>query len=239
MSTFTSLEASSSSSGAAPAGKRTQATQLLARLRNDIVRGHMPPGERLVISALAESIGAGQTPIREALMRLVSEGLVTLEDQRGFSVAPVSRSDLLDLTAARAEIEALALREAIERGDDNWEAAVLGAYHRLQKAHKLSDDGHSIDPDWEERHNHFHAMLVGACSNKVILQLRAQLYDRADRYRQLSTRYLKAPRDDLGEHEAIMNAALARNSAEAERLLKLHLHRTAQIILAEGATQVP
>ncbi|MGH8788419.1 MAG: GntR family transcriptional regulator [Cupriavidus necator] len=223
----------------APAIKKTQATQLLARLRSDIVRGHMPPGERLVISALAEALDAGQTPIREALMRLVSEGLVTLEDQRGFSVAPVSRSELLDLTATRAEIEALALRWAIQQGDDNWEAGLLGAYHRLQKAHKLASDGLTIDPAWEERHNHFHAMLVGACSNKVLLQLRAQLYDRADRYRNLSTRYLKAPRDDLGEHEAIMKAALSRNCAEAERLLKAHIHLTVEIILAEGAAQVP
>ncbi len=223
----------------APGIKRTQATQLLARLRNDIVHGHMPPGERLVISTLAEAIGAGQTPIREALMRLVSEGLVTLEDQRGFSVAPVSRDELLELTATRAEIEALALRWAIAKGDDDWEASVLGAYHRLQKAHKLAGDGHSIDPGWEERHNHFHAMLVGACGNKVLLQLRAQLYDRADRYRKLSTRYLKAPRDDLGEHEAIMKAALARDCVEAERLLKAHIHLTAQIILDEGGAPAP
>ncbi|NDZ17515.1 GntR family transcriptional regulator [Variovorax sp. WS11] len=232
--------ASPSARGPAPTLiKRTQATQLLERLRNDIVAGHMPPGERLIISALAESVGAGQTPIREALMRLVSEGLVTLEDQRGFSVAPVSRRELVDLTDTRAEIEALAMRSSIENGDDVWEGNLLGAYHRLSKAHKRAEDGHSINPDWEERHNHFHAMLVGACTNGVLLQLRAQLYDRADRYRKLSTRYLKAPRDDLGEHEALMNAALARDCAKAEELLKAHIRLTAQIILAEGTVQAP
>jgi GntR family carbon starvation induced transcriptional regulator len=206
-------------------------------LRNDIVAGSMPPGERLVISALAESVGAGQTPIREALMRLVSEGLVTLEDQRGFSVAPVSRRELVDLTDSRAEIEALALRSSMLNGDDRWEGNLVAAFHRLGKALKRAEDGHSINPDWEERHNHFHAALVGACTNTVLLQLRAQLYDRADRYRKLSTRYLKAPRDDLGEHEAMMSAVLARDCTRAEELLKAHIRLTAQIILDEGAIQ--
>lgn len=238
MSVFTPSSLPARAAGA-PAGKRTQATQLLERLRNDIVAGRMPPGERLIVSALAESVGAGQTPIREALMRLVSEGLVTLEDQRGFSVAPVSRRDLIDITETRAEIEALAMRSSIENGDDRWEGNLLGAYHRLSKAKKRAEDGFSINPDWEDRHNYFHAVLVSACTNTVLLQLRAQLYERADRYRKLSTRYLKVPRDDLGEHETLMTAALARDSVAAAEMLKAHIRLTAQIILAETPIQGP
>jgi DNA-binding GntR family transcriptional regulator len=215
------------------AGKRTQASELLARLRTDIVCGRLPPGERLVISALAENYDAGQTPIREALMRLASEGFVTLEDQRGFSVAPVSREELIDLTAARADIDALAIRASIEHGDDGWEAALLAAWHRLQKMRKIGEDGMTIQAEWEQRHAAFHTALVAACPNKVLLQIRAMLYERADRYRRLSVRYLRAPRDDRGEHEAIMKAALARDADEAQRLLKAHIHTTAKILLAE------
>lgn len=166
-------------------------------------------------------------------MRLASEGFVTLEDQRGFSVAPVSREELIDLTATRAEIDGLAIRGSIEFGDDTWEAALLGAFHRLQKVNKIADDGLSIQAEWEERHRRFHSALVAACPNKVLLQIRAMLYERADRYRRLSIRYLRAPRDDNAEHEAIMKATLARNVAEAERLLKAHTHRTAKILLDE------
>lgn len=137
-------------------------------------------------------------------------------------------------TDTRAEIEALSMRSSIENGDDAWEGNLLGAYHRLSKAHKRAKDGSSINPDWGARHNHFHTMLVGACTNTVLLQLRAQLYDRADLYRKLSTRYLKEPRDDLGENEALLSAVLARDCFRAEALLKTHIRRTAQIILAEG-----
>jgi DNA-binding GntR family transcriptional regulator len=215
------------------AGKPTRASRLLALLRNDIVRGRLAPGERLVISVLAESYGAGQTPIREALMRLASEGFVAQEDQRGFTVAPVSRKDLLDLTDARVEIDAVALRASLAHGDDGWEAALLGAWHRLQKMRKIGEDGVSIQPEWEERHAAFHAALVAACPNQVLLQIRAMLYERADRYRRLSVRYLRAPRNDAGEHEAILKAALARDADEAARLLRAHILTTAQILLAE------
>jgi DNA-binding GntR family transcriptional regulator len=110
---------------------------------------------------------------------------------------------------------------------------VLGSFHRLQKLKKLTDDGQLIEPAWEERHRAFHAALVSACHNKVLLQVRATLYERADRYRRLSVRYLRAPRDDLGEHEAIMKAALARDAARAEFLLKAHLEQTSKILLDE------
>lgn len=213
-------------------GKQTRASQLLSRLRAEIISGRLAPGERLVVSTLAETLGAGQTPVREALMRLASEGFVVLEDQRGFSVAPVSRDELLDLTSARAELDALALRWSIQCGDDNWEASLLGAFHRLQKSTKIAGDG-SIQADWEERHRTFHEALVGACPNKVLLQVRTTLYERAERYRNLSVRYLRAPRDDRGEHEAIMNAALARDTAQAEQLLKTHILRTSEILLGE------
>lgn len=212
--------------------KQTRASQLLGRVRNEIICGRLAPGERLVVSSLAEAMHAGQTPIREALMRLASEGFVVQEDQRGFSVAPVSRDELRDLTQARAELDALALRLSIQLGDDNWEAALLGAFHRLQKATKISADG-TISPDWQERHNAFHAALVAGCPNKVLLQVRTMLYERAERYRHLSVRYLRAPRDDRGEHEAMMKAALARDADKAEQLLKSHILRTTEILLEE------
>ena len=88
--------------------RQTRTTQLLAQLRSEIITGRLAPDERLVLSTLCEQFGAGQTPLREALLRLASEGLVVQEEQRGFSVAPVSREELLDLTASRAEVDALA-----------------------------------------------------------------------------------------------------------------------------------
>lgn len=215
------------------AGRQTRTTQLLAQIRNEIISGRLQPQERLVLSTLCEQFGAGQTPVREALLRLASEGMVVQEDQRGFSVAPVSRAELLDLTVSRAEVDAMTLRWSIERGDDEWEAQLLGAFHRLQKARKILPDSHSIDPDWLVRHTAFHNALVAACPNQVMLQLRTMLYDRSDRYRHLSVRYLRVPRDDVAEHEALLNAALARDIPLAEALIKAHISHTTKVLLNE------
>lgn len=215
------------------ASKQTRATRLLGQIRQSIISGRLAPGERLVVGALAEVFGEGQTPVREALMKLASEGYVVQEDQRGFTVAPVSRSELLDLTQMRVEIESLALRWSIQHGDDAWEAGVLAASHRLLKLEKLGPDGHSINPQWSDRHLAFHQALVAGCPNLVLLQMRGFLSDRAERYPHLAVRYLKAPRDDRTEHEAISQAVLSRDIARAEALMRAHIELTSKILLAE------
>jgi len=219
--------------------KSTRASLALSRIREQIVSGRLPPGERLIVANLAELIDAGQTPVREALMRLVSEGLVVQEEQKGFSVAPVSRVDLLDLTTARAAIESLLVQWSIERGDDLWESEVLGTLHRLRKLKKLAADGHTVQENWEERHADFHSALISRCGNQTLSDVRGMLYTRADRYRMLSVRYLQAPRDDVGEHERIAEAALARDVSTAVSLIQDHIWTTTEILLGETIDRTP
>lgn len=90
-----------------------------------------------------------------------------------------------------------------------------------------------MSPYWRERHNAFHAALVAGCSDKVLLQVRTMLCERAERYRHLSVRCLRAPRDDRGEHEAMMQAELARDAEKSEQLLKRHILRTTEILLEQ------
>src|SRR5579863_1497051 len=97
-------------------GPHTLATSIYARLRRDILRGVFRPGERLRLDKLGERYGIGITPLREALNRLSAEELVNREEQRGFRVAPVSLSDLEELTKTLCWISELALRESIKNG---------------------------------------------------------------------------------------------------------------------------
>src|SRR6201987_2510605 len=115
--------------GASAAVTRTRA--IYERLRRDIIRGTLPPGEKLRIEVLRTRYNVGGTPLREALNRLSTEGLVTQSDQRGFRVTPVSADDLLELTRTRCLINEVALRESITRGGRDWEEGVLLALHRL------------------------------------------------------------------------------------------------------------
>ena len=103
-------------------------------LRHEILHGALIPGERLRAADLRERYSLGLTPIREALMRLASEGMVTNEVNRGARVRAVTLAELHDLMQTRREIEALCLTKAIARGDAEWEGEILRAMHLLARA---------------------------------------------------------------------------------------------------------
>ena len=84
---------------------QTLAASALSRLRSDIIACRLMPNERLRFEALRERYGMGVSPLREALMRLEAEGLVQLEQNKGFRVSEVSHENLVDLMQTRIEIE--------------------------------------------------------------------------------------------------------------------------------------
>lgn len=210
--------------------RKTLMGSVYDRLRRDIVEGELGPGVRLRFEELKDNYGVGLSPLREALTRLAAEGLVVLEEHKGFHVAPIYRNDLQDLLFLRQETEALAIRRSIELGDDQWEARIVAAIHALGKRQSLSGEGH-VDEEWEIRHRAFHDSLVAACNSPRLLQVRAQLTDHADRYRRLSHHYLSAGRDHLAEHCALADAVVARDTSRADHLIRSHLERTVQILL--------
>ncbi|MBN9114782.1 MAG: GntR family transcriptional regulator, partial [Pandoraea sp.] len=86
---------SSASQTASQAGSNvTLATNLYDRMRADLLAGKLEPGRKLQIEFLCDQYQAGQTPVREALNRLTSDGLVERRDQRGFAVTGISAADL-------------------------------------------------------------------------------------------------------------------------------------------------
>lgn len=218
--------------GPALKGGKTLMGSVYDRLRADIVDGELRPGARLRFEELKETYGVGLSPLREALTRLAAEKLVVLEQNRGFHVAPISRSDLDDLLFMRQETESLGIRRSIERGDDQWEAGVVAAIHALGKRESLTPEGH-VDPEWERRHRVFHDSLVAACDSPRLLLYRELLIDHADRYRKLSHHYPSAGRDHLSEHVALADAVVARDAEEANRLIREHLARTVEIIISD------
>jgi GntR family transcriptional regulator, carbon starvation induced regulator len=209
--------------------KPTLNAQVLSQLRADIVDCHLMPNERLRLEALRNRYGVGGSPIREALMRLEAEGLVQLEQNKGFSVSAVSRDSLLDLMRTRIEIEGLALRWSIERGGVEWEANILGAFHRLSH-HKKADPTipNAISAAWRREHRAFHAALAEACGSPMLLAIRSGLFAQAERYVALSILSKAKPRDDVAEHESIMRAALTRDVARAVALNNQHIERTTE-----------
>lgn len=220
----------------ASSSEPTLASTVVDRLRAEIVHGSFAPGEKLRLEHIAERYGVGRTPLREACCRLAAEGLVSIIDQRGFRVSPISRADLLDLTRTRQQLESLALRASITRGDHAWEAGVTAALARLQSLSRPARRrAPSFDREWEAEHGRFHAALLGACDSPWLLRFHSLLFGQSERYRRLSLAPAArgAPQRDItGEHEALARAALARDVERACALLVEHIARTTERVLA-------
>ena len=210
---------------------RTLTSDLFDRIRLDILHCRLQPGSRLLFRDLRAMYGSGQSPLREALMRLASEQLVVLEDHKGFRVAPVSPEEIIDIGNTRCELEGLAVRMAVEKGDDRWEANIIARFHELSKRPTYTADG-KLDPDWESRHDAFHQALYAACELRSLISFCQILAERAYRYRHLLLEYVDRTRDHRGEHEAIQKAIVNRDANTGVRLLQQHYLRTVETLVA-------
>ena len=199
------------------------------QLRADVLNGKLRPGEKLGAEALRNRFNTGSSPVREALNRLLSEGFVALEEQKGFRVAPVSRQELSELVTARCWIDGAAMTESIRRFDTGWEETLVLALHRLSRTSR-GEQGRAGDADWEGRHKTFHMALVGGCGTRWIVRISEQLFDAAERYRRLAADYVPE-RNELEEHRAIVEACFERNPDKAVQLLKHHYGQTFDVIV--------
>lgn len=209
----------------------TLSSTLLARVRASIMRGELMPGTKLNLDRMRASYGVSLSPLREALCRLESEGLVTIVDQRGYRVAPVSNENLAEVIRLRVELECLAAKEAMQHGDAAWESEILAALHRLARCKRGS---RSIEEQeaWELAHRAFHAELISACRMPLLQQFCATLHDQSDRYRRIFLKDHAPDRNVPAEHAAIAEAIIARRVRDATRLLRDHIERTGRNVQA-------
>lgn len=221
-------------------------------LRQAILDGKLAPSTPLRQSNLSATYGIGWTPLREALSRLKTERLVTLQRNRGFSVAPVSLVELKDLTRARRTLELAMLAESIDLGDAAWEEALVIAHYRLKTCALQSGEwSESAISNWILCHQVFHcSLLAGSQSpwlmhlyNQVMVQERRQL--RLLMFAPLRQEFSRAAEGedapahsallmdavDVQHHTDLMEAALARDIPRATALVDAHVRYKADVFV--------
>lgn len=210
---------------------RTLAERAYLNLRHDVICGKLAPGEKLRVEHLKDQYQVGASTLREALSLLVSDALVTSEGQRGFRVAPISLTDLEDVTNTRVMLETEALRQSIRKGDARWEAALQASYQLLTQAEVQPDVPEP--PQWEARNKAFHDALISAYESPWTKYMLAILYRHGERYRNINWRLTAAhaiERQVHEEHEAIYHAAINRQDARAALALESHIRLTHDIV---------
>ena len=214
------------------ASARTQTDAAYAALREAILSCRLEPGAKIKISDAAAEFEFSPGAVREALSRLAAERMAVATAQKGFTVAAISAEELIDLTRTRIAVEQLCLRSAIVKGDVEWEASIMAAFHRLHRA-PMNERGarRGLAPAWVAAHSAFHAALASACGSRWTLTIREMLYAQSERYRNLS-KIVDPKRDVDAEHKGLLDACLARDADLACKRIEAHLRRTMQILLA-------
>lgn len=213
--------------------RESHTNQAYQRLRADIVACRHEPGRKLVISDLVAQMGYSLGAVREALSRLTSDGLVVAETNKGFHVAPITQEELEDLARTRSLIETECLLDAIDHGDVKWEAGIVSSLFELSRTPQLADG--QVNEAWADAHAQFHRALVAACTSPTMLRIREALYSQSERHRRASQPAGRQTARDVGaEHQAIADAAIARDKAAAADAMRRHLKLTARILVEAG-----
>lgn len=203
------------------------------QIRTDIIFGKLVPGEKLKLDRLREDYGASVGTLRELLSRLVSEGLVVAEGQRGFEVAAVSAENLREIAALRLLLESHALKQSFRAGDIDWEGRVVSAYHKLSAIEKKLLSGERADPEtWKRYDFEFHHALISACGSNALMETHAPVYDKYLRYQVIAGIF----RGEIAarEHHSLLECALSRDSRSACEILTVHIEACVDFTLAKG-----
>jgi DNA-binding GntR family transcriptional regulator len=187
-------------------------------LRQEILDNRLPPGSELNEVALSRSLGVSRGPVREALGRLASEGLVTIRPRRGAVVTALSAQEFLAAYQVREALETLAIRLAVPR---------LGA-DDLARLQALVDEMvvHADEPDVEaffRANAAFHATFVEASGNAMLQETMSRLLGQMGRYQMRSVALRGSLRRSTVEHKAILRAVRGGDADKAERLLGEHI----------------
>jgi DNA-binding GntR family transcriptional regulator len=227
--------------GAQPRVMRTLNGEIFARVRSDILAGHLRPGARLRPAELAQEHSVSLSVVREALTRLAEQELVDWVPQTGFRVAPLSVEDLKDLTNVRLDIEVLAIRYAVQRGDVTWEGRVLAAHHVLERTRQFDpDDPDRFTEEWVDAHANFHNMVLSGCESRRLIDIAAGLRDGAELYRRWSHALAHDyDRDIPAEHRSVLKAVLERDENAAAQALGEHIRHTTDVLLYDVDAEGP
>lgn len=201
---------------------RTATEKIQNRLRDLILSGEIAPGSRIDQAELARRFGVSLVPVREALARLQSSGLVRIIPHRGVFSAPLSVDELIDIYHVREVLEEQAARIAAALLTDD-DLAVIDALARQEQAQA---DGGAYDA-FLETNRELHFVIYRASGRRYLVQTIAQLWDQSTRYRRLHLRVLpERAQESMFETHAIVAACRRRDVEALGAMVRYKVHQT-------------
>ncbi|QPP05873.1 GntR family transcriptional regulator [Streptomyces bathyalis] len=196
----------------------SQATE--AVLREMVLDGTIAPGERLNEVLIAAQLGISRGPLREAIQRLSSEGLLTVISHRGAFVRTFSRQDIVELYELRSALELHAVRLACQRaGDedlDDLDAMLSDTESRIRES-----SGHAYPQELD-----FHLRLVLLAGNQALMRAAQDVQRQLALARSMSAKRPMRARAAVVEHADLVTVLRSRDAGQATRMMERHLDRS-------------
>lgn len=189
------------------------------RLRHDLLTGEIRPGAPIKVVELERRFGVSHIPIREAVRRLESEGLIVAMPQRAAVAAGVNLDDLRGLYDLRRIIECEVIRRSVDAMTSEQVAAVQSS---LEKLEAVAND-HDSSVFWE-LHRDFHWALLEPGATAWIERMLDQMWQASQRYIRLFV--TETLTDAMRDHRALLRHCEQRDGAGAVDVLRGHLART-------------
>jgi len=188
------------------------------RLREQILSGALEPGAELTEVALSEQLGVSRGPIREALGRLASQGLVTVRPRRGAVVRSLSKEEFIELYQVREALEMMAVKLAVPRLSAEDIEGLQGLIETMARHAERDEVAEFFDANMA-----FHGRLLEASGNGKLLELYGQLLGQLGRYRLRSLTLRGNLQRSVAEHAAILRAAKRGDAERAAQLMSEHI----------------
>jgi DNA-binding GntR family transcriptional regulator len=221
----------------------TLADQAYQAIRDEITTGRFEPAERITERALADRLGVSPTPIREALRRLEHERLVVRSDTRTITIASPTLDHLRDLSMIEAALRGVAARLAAERATERERAAIKAKFAEFDALPKRYSSDTKIQERALRLTRDLHRLIDQAAHSDTLIDMidTATAFDFTFRTRYAEQLYASGTRikDRHEQHRAIVEAVLAGDPDNAERLMREHIQAATQTFaaVAEAAAQ--
>jgi len=191
-------------------------------LIDQLMDGVLLPEQQLGIDALARTLEVSQTPVREALARLESTGLVRREALRGYRVAPLSTDrELDDLMTARAVVEpACTWHATLQAPEATFD--LLATSVEAMRTIPHGPDDHDVRAYWQADER-FHQLIVDAADNGFLRDAHRAMGGAVQRFRLFSERGVTDADAAVHEHTAVLDAMRRRDADGAEEAMRRHL----------------
>lgn len=212
-----------------PAVARKSSVEMAYKaIRQRILDNVYPAGHRALEQEYADELGLSRTPVREALLRLASEGLVEVIPRHGTRVLPVSAGDMREIYLMLTALEPMAAELVARKKLPAADLKPLVEASRDMTIALKSDD---LDA-WADADERYHRLLIALAGNRLLADTVQGLWDRAHRARMVTLRLRPKPINSTAEHNAIVEAIRAGDPVEAARLYRAHRERGSSELLA-------